>query len=96
MSQCAVAGADADRYSPPLTASYDGDRGECVLDARLDYRAPNVYAEPDRDYRMMAVGGGLAGLGLLLMTAWADVDANDSLILDVRGNGTVVGKRFTW
>lgn len=96
MNQCAVAGTDADRYTPPLTASYDRDRGECVLDGRLDYRARNVYAEPDPDYRIMSVGGGLAALGLLLATAWADVDANDSLIFDARRNGAVVGKRFTW
>ena len=95
-TRCAVVGPDANTYIRPLTASYDTDSNECTLDRRPDRSAPDVWAESDRDPRLLWGGVGMAGLGALLALAWSDVDANDSVTFDLRPGGVGVAKRIGW
>ena len=93
---CAAVGPDAQLYSPAITASYDNDRQECVLDSRLDRDASRVYAETDYDAKLLAAGAGAVTVGALLALVWSDVDANDSLVVHTGPGRVAIGKRISW
>lgn len=96
-TRCGVAGPDADRYDPRFKASWDGEAGECALDGRPDRAAPRVWAEPDRDSRILVGGVGAFALGTLLATVWSEVDASDAVAFRPRPDGGVeieVSKRI--
>ena len=96
LSQCAAMGPDADHYDPRLTASYDSDLGECVLDTYPNNRAPRVYPEADTDPRILWSGAGMLAFGLLLSTVWSDVDANESITFGTRPGAVEITKRIGW